>query len=261
MGNGGWVKLHRKITEWEWWDDHNTTRLFIYFITKANHQDKKWRGVDIKRGQFISSLDKLVKQTGIPIQRIRTGIKRLKSTNEITSKSTTQFTKYTVNNYELYQYEQHDNNIQTNKPSTNGQPTTNKQLTTNKKEKKDNKEKNVKKTTDSIESVDKITLIKHFGNSFKDYFGHEYHANFGKDCKLLKKLEDHYGYETVIKGITYFFKEYIKNNEFSHENPDVGIMSVKWNSMISQGSGKKALTKQQKKFQDNIKKITEIDLD
>ena len=104
-------------------------------------------------------------------------------------------------------------------------------------------------------------MLKHFGDCFKEYFGNEYHANFGKDGKLLKRLEKHYGYDTVAKGITYFFNDYIGNNEFSHENPDVGIMSMKWNSMISQGSGKKALTKQQQKLQQNIKNITEVDLD
>ena len=261
----GWVKLHRKITEWEWWDDHNATRLFIYIITKANHKDKNWRGVNIKRGQFLSSLDKLTKETGISSQKIRTAIKRLKSTNEITSESTSRYTIYTVNKYDLYQYEQQENNIQNNKPLTNGQQTTNKQVTTtnnNKNIKKVKKEKKNKVlTTDSIESNGQITLLQHFGGCFKEYFGHEYHASFGKDGKLLKQLEKHYGYDTVIKGITYFFKEYITNNEFSHENPDVGIMSVKWNSMIAQGSGKKALTKQQKKLHNSIKNIRELDLD
>ena len=257
----GWIKLHRKITDWEWWDDHNATRLFIYIITKANHKDKSWRGIEIKRGQFISSLDKLVKETGISSQRIRTAIKRLKSTSELTSESTSQYTKFIVNNYDLYQYEQQEDNIHNNKPATNDQQTNNKQVTTTNNVKKEKKEKNVKKTTDSIESVDKTTLLKYFGECFKEYFGHEYHANFGKDGKLLKRLEKHYGYDTVVRGIEYFFKDYIGNNEFSHENPDVGIMSMKWNSMISQGSGKRALTKQQKKLQQNIKNITEIDLD
>ena len=258
----GWIKLHRKITDWEWWDDHSTTRLFIYLITKANHKDKSWRGIEIKRGQFISSLDKLVKETGISKQKIRTAIKRLKSTSEITSESTSQYTKYIVNNYDTYQYEQQENNIHSNKPATNEQHTNNIPLTTTNNDKKKKNEKNVKKTTDSIESAGNTSiLIKYFGKSFKEYFGHEYHANFGKDGKLLKRLEKHYGYDTVIRGIDYFFKVYIANNEFSHENPDVGIMSMKWNSMISQGSGKKALTKQQKKMRDNILNIAEVKLD
>ena len=28
----GWIKLHRSTTEWEWYSDHNTTRLFIHLL-------------------------------------------------------------------------------------------------------------------------------------------------------------------------------------------------------------------------------------
>ena len=165
----GCVKLHRKITEWEWWDDHNATRLFIYIITKANHKDKKWRGVEIKRGQFLSSLDKLTKEPGISSQKIRTAIKRLKSTNEITSESTSQYTIYTVNKYDLYQYEQQENNTQNNKPPTNVQQTTNKQLTTT------NNDKNIKK-------------VKNVNISFDDFWD-LYNYKVGKKGKVVSKWE------------------------------------------------------------------------
>ena len=99
----GWVKLHRKITEWEWWDDHNTTRLFIYLITKANHKDRSWRGTIIKRGELITSIDKLAMQTGLSPQMIKTSLNKLKATNEITSKSTNKYTKLIVENYRQYQ--------------------------------------------------------------------------------------------------------------------------------------------------------------
>ena len=44
----GWIKIHRQLTEWEWYDDLNTFRLFISknIINKANinqrnnHQNK-----------------------------------------------------------------------------------------------------------------------------------------------------------------------------------------------------------------------------
>ena len=45
------------------------------------------------------------------------------------------------------------------------------------------------------------------------------------------------------------------------ENPNVGTFSIKWNSMIARSSGKKALTKQQKKMQSSIENIMEVDLD
>ena len=31
----GWIKIHRKITEWEWYDDVNTFRLFMHLILKS----------------------------------------------------------------------------------------------------------------------------------------------------------------------------------------------------------------------------------
>ena len=257
----GWIKLHRKITDWEGWDDHNTTRLFIYLITKANHRDKSWRGIEIKRGQFISSLDKLVKETGISSQRIRTALKRLKATNEITSESTSQYTKYIVNNYDLYQYDQQENNTPDNKQLTHNQQTNNIQSTTTNNVKKEKKDKNVNKSLDSIESNGKMTLIQHFGKGFKDYFGSDYHAKFGKDGQLLNQLSDQYGEEKVISGINYFFNTYLLQDEFAMENPSVGTFSMKWNSMISKSSGKRALTKQQKKVQSSIENIVEVDLD
>ena len=101
----GWIKLHRKITTWEWWDDHNTTRLFIFIISQANHTDKKWQGNSIKRGEFITSYQKMAALTGLSIKQIRTSINRLKKTGEVAVKSTTQFTKVIVEKYSKYQIE------------------------------------------------------------------------------------------------------------------------------------------------------------
>ena len=117
------------------------------------------------------------------------------------------------------------------------------------------------KTLDSVESNGNVTLIQYFGNCFKNYFGNDYHANFGKDGKLLKLLSDQYGDDRVRKGIQYFFNTYLVQDEFAMENPNVGTLSIKWNSMIARSSGKKALTKQQKKIQSSIENILEVDLD
>jgi hypothetical protein len=103
--SSGWVKLHRKITEWEWYSDVNTTRVFLHLLVVANHKDKKWRGIDIKRGQRLTSISALSKETNLTIKNIRTAIKRLKSTNEVASHSTAQHTVFTMVNYDLYQEE------------------------------------------------------------------------------------------------------------------------------------------------------------
>jgi hypothetical protein len=101
----GWIKLHRKLTDWEWYSDVNTSRVFLHLLLVANHKDNKWRGIEIKRGQKLSSLSGLAKETNLSIKNIRTAIKRLKSTNEVASYSTAQHTVFTIINYDSYQGE------------------------------------------------------------------------------------------------------------------------------------------------------------
>lgn len=129
----GWIKIHRKFLDWEWFNKSEAVHLFLYMLIKANHKDAKWQGNDVKRGQFISSLGNISNATGISIQQIRTILKKLEKTNEIEVKSTSQFTIVTICKYECYQ----DENETTNKPLTNNQQATNKPSTTNKNDKKE----------------------------------------------------------------------------------------------------------------------------
>lgn len=135
----GWIKIHRKFIDWEWFNKSEAVHLFIYMLLKANHKSGKWQGIDIKRGQFISSLGNISNATGISIQTIRTILKKLEKTNEIELKSTSQYSIITICKYECYQ----DEKDEANKPITNNQQTANKQLTTNKNDKKEKNEKEV----------------------------------------------------------------------------------------------------------------------
>ncbi len=99
----GWIKLHRKLTEWEWYSDVNTSRVFLHLLLVANHKDNQWRGINIKRGERLTSLSKLATETNLSVKNIRTSIKRLKATSEVASYSTAQHTVFTVVNYDLYQ--------------------------------------------------------------------------------------------------------------------------------------------------------------
>jgi hypothetical protein len=83
----GWIKLHRSMLDWEWYDDMNTFRLFTHLILTVNHTEKKWRGMSIPRGSRWTSLDVLAQETGLSIRMIRTSLNRLESTGEVTSKS------------------------------------------------------------------------------------------------------------------------------------------------------------------------------
>lgn len=129
----GWIKLHRSLLEWEWYDDTNTVRLFLHLLLTANYEPKKWRGETIEPGQIITSYQKLAEQTGLGAQQVRTAINKLKLTSNITSESTNNYTLITVCNWDKYQ----DDNKQHNKRITNEQQTDNKRITTTKEYKKE----------------------------------------------------------------------------------------------------------------------------
>ena len=103
-----------------------------------NWTDKKWKGQEIKRGSIVSSYEKLATETGLSVMQVRTAIKKLRSTGEITSKSSNKNTVFIVNNYDLYQ----GSNKQNNEPVTSKQQTDNIQITTTKESKEVKKEKN-----------------------------------------------------------------------------------------------------------------------
>ena len=132
----GWIKLHRKILDWEWFTSPSTLQLFIYLLLRANKEDKKWRGILIKRGQLVTSVATISEETKLSTQQVRTSLNRLKSTNEITSKTTNIFTLVTVCKYESYQlYEEVEQ--QTKQQAL--QQKNNKQITNKQQQLKNNK--------------------------------------------------------------------------------------------------------------------------
>lgn len=134
--NNGYVKLHRKMFEWEWWNDINTFRLFVTILLMANWKPKKWRGRVIPRGSCWTSIESLAAKSGLTFQQTRTALEHLILTNEITSEVTNEGRLVTVVNYEVYQSDVDGVTSEiTNENASNQQTTnkrTNKRLTTTK---------------------------------------------------------------------------------------------------------------------------------
>ncbi len=124
--------MYRKINEWEWYKEIPVKVLFIHLLTKVNFTEKKWQGRDIKKWEIITSLDRLAHETGLTVMQVRTAIKKLKSTNEITSHSTSTFT-----HIQLVKWEQYQSSITSD--ITNEQQTDNKPITTTKEGNKEKK--------------------------------------------------------------------------------------------------------------------------
>lgn len=103
--NAGFVKLHRSITEWEWYSDVNTCRLFLHLLLTANYKPTKFQGHDVPAGGVVTGYPALAAQTGLSVKSVRTAIKHLKSTGEVAVNSTTKFSIITMTNWEAYQQE------------------------------------------------------------------------------------------------------------------------------------------------------------
>lgn len=147
MSGGHWIKLHRKISNWEWWDDVNTAHLFIHCLLRANFEDARWHGEVVKRGSFVTGREKLSKETGLTQQQVRTSLKKLQNTGEISVKSTNKYTVINICNYNDYQINDKHYQPTNNQQVTNNQPTNNQQVTTSKKNKEIKKNKEYISTT------------------------------------------------------------------------------------------------------------------
>lgn len=152
----GFIKIYRSLTEWEWWSNHNTTRLFIYCLLAANWKDKSWQGHKIKRGQFVTSLPDLSQKTGLSREQIRNALKHLISTGNITDKSYSKFRIITVKNYDAYQ----DDNRIDNSQVTVKQQSSNSQVTPTKEGKKERKEEREEKR-ESKERESAVFTVSH----------------------------------------------------------------------------------------------------
>jgi len=132
----GWVKLHRKITDWEWYRDINTKVLYLHCLIKANTEDKNWQGITICRGQFVSSYPNLAEETGLTVGEIRTALDHLKKTEELAVTKYPKFSLFTVLSFDTYQ--SFNSQVAGNSQSIDSRLTATKELKNNK-----NKENNI----------------------------------------------------------------------------------------------------------------------
>jgi len=127
----GWIKLHRRLLDWEWYDDQNVFRVFMHLLLTANFEPSKYKGYDIPAGCKVAGVHALADQTGLTSQKVRTALDKLKSTKEITIKTTNKFSIISIRCWNDYQRD--------NKQITNHQQTSNKQVTTSKEGKEGKK--------------------------------------------------------------------------------------------------------------------------
>lgn len=149
----GWIKLHRSLLDWEWYDDANAMRLLIHLLLSVNYEHKRWRGIVIPAGSMVVSWESLSKKSGLTVRQCRTAIKKLENSGEVTRKSTNKNQTVTLVKWEQMQGDDKQNG----KPSTSKRQANDKQTTTT-KESKELKEP--KKEVDSVPDSDQAAPSK-----------------------------------------------------------------------------------------------------
>ena len=210
----GWILLHKKLLDWQWYDDINTCRVFIHLLLKANWKDNKWKNIEVKRGQLVTSISKLSLETGLSEQKVKTSLNKLKSSKEITIKPTNKYTLLIVNNYDTYQPDIETINKQTNNQITNKQQTNNYQITTTNK---DNKDKTLNKEIKE-ERKERVKSFSQPAIEFSKYFFETLSESHQLRITANQKIAWQKTYDDLIKLDNYSHQEIMDVTKFGRES-------------------------------------------
>lgn len=203
MQDHGWIKLHRKILDWEWYDDPKSFKLFIHLLLSANHTEKRWHGVSIMPGQLVFGRTELAKRLGFTEQSLRTALTRLKSTSEITIKSTNKFSVLTIIKWEDYQSDDKKSTSKSTSKLTNKQPTNNQQTTTTKECKNDKNEKKEIINSKTSLQPDEVNLL------LQEFYKINPTINFGNKTqrKAAKDLIDKFTLDQAVLMVKWYSQQ------------------------------------------------------
>ena len=192
----GFITLHRKLLDWEWYNDTNTKILFIHCLLKANWEEKKWKGILIERGTFITSFQCLSEETNLSVKQVRLCISKLESTKEIVKKGTNKYTLLTIVKYDEYQCVE---NERANKRQTKDKQ----RATTN----------NITIKQKEIIDIDWEKLL----NQFNDITGKKIRKVSDKAKRqFTARIKDGYSKQEILNAIQNCY-----NNSWHKENPHI----------------------------------------
>lgn len=173
----GWIKLHRSLLDWEWYEDVNAMRLLVHLLLTVNYEDKKWKGTTIKAGSMVLSWSTLSESCGLTIKQCRGAMKKLENSKEVVRIRTNKYQVVTLVKWEKFQSKEKERAGKGYaKGQTEGQAKGRQRATT--KESKEYKESKEVKNITPLPPKDKI---------FNSWL--EYRKEIKKPIKSEKTLE------------------------------------------------------------------------
>ena len=98
-----WIKIYDRILEWEWWSNALMVKAWVFILVSANSKQKRWQGMTIERGQFVTSQSKMARELDCNRKTVRKILDRLISAGQITATVDNSKTIISVCNYDNYQ--------------------------------------------------------------------------------------------------------------------------------------------------------------
>ena len=195
----GYIKLFRSMTNWEWYQDTNTKAVFLHLLLNANLEETRFMNHVIPKGGLVIGRKRLATDLGISERSVRTALKHLKMTNEVTIETTNRFSIVTIVNWEKYQANPKRVTSKTASQVTNNRPTSDQQVTTEKEYK--NKElKNIKEEIHKEENSISISDYEKVQEIFNKT------CIFFKPCSVITKTRS----DKIKKLLNQFSFEEIK---------------------------------------------------
>lgn len=77
MTTDGYIRLHRRLLEWEWFADSSTVHVFLCLLLSANWKEGRWLGHVIPPGSVVTSREKIAAATGLTEKQVRRALEIL----------------------------------------------------------------------------------------------------------------------------------------------------------------------------------------
>ena len=96
------IPLSRALLEWDWHDEPKTGWLYVVMLMMANHEETRWRGETLRRGQLLTGRKQLSIASGLTEDEVRTALGHLKKTEDIEVTSKSKYSVITMLKYDVH---------------------------------------------------------------------------------------------------------------------------------------------------------------
>lgn len=240
-GRNGYIKLHRKMLDWGWYQNQNVKDLFIHLLLIANFKESQFEDMTIYPGQIITSIDSLSRGTKLSIRSVRTALDKLEKSKILTKQVTSRFTLITIENWELYQ----GNDFEATSQVTSDRQATDMQVTSDRQH-----HKNAKNAKNSVCVIDNKAIY----NKGQQKIGQRPHTHpFGefenvylKEREYEQLCQRYMQTEKLIEKVSEWLTEHERKNHYAlclkfaknDEWPKKSNSSSKWDKAFEENKKK-----------------------